>query len=111
MFSLSFTISNRESNRPVMFSRMCRLVSRRWVYRLEVSSKKVSKVCYRVLRVADELRLGLRALEFFTIDVGEYAWDLAVALLVCYDFRFALLDLRQCKQRGRIRESCGLLEL
>ena len=38
--------------------------------------------------------LGLRALEFFIIDVGEDARDLAVAFFVRYDFGFAFLHYR-----------------
>lgn len=48
------------------------------VYRLEVLAEVISEVCNGVLRVADELCLGLGTVKFFSIDVRENSRDLTV---------------------------------
>ena len=83
-----------EGYRAVVFSWMGRLVAWAGIYRFEVLAQEVSEICNCVLCVAYKLNLGLRALEFFAIDVGEDARDLAVAFFVRYDFGFAFLYYR-----------------
>ena len=48
------------------------------IYRLEILAEVISEVCNGVLRVADELRLGLGTVEFLSIDVRENSRDLTV---------------------------------
>jgi hypothetical protein len=41
-------------------------------------AEKVAEVCDGVLRIADNLGLGLTTVEFFAFDVGQGGGDLAV---------------------------------
>ena len=41
-------------------------------------AQEIAKVGRRVLRIADELALGLPAMEFFAFDIGQSGGDLAV---------------------------------
>lgn len=54
-------------------------------------AQEVAEVGYRVLWVADELALGLPAVELFALDVREDRGDLAVAVLVGNDLSLAVL--------------------
>jgi hypothetical protein len=70
------------------------LVAWTGIYRFKVLAQEISEICNCVLRIAHKLGLGLRALEFFAVDVGEYARDLAVTFFVRYDFSFAFLQVQ-----------------
>ena len=41
-------------------------------------SKEIAEVCDGVLRIADNLGLGLATVEFFSLDVGQGSGDLTV---------------------------------
>lgn len=70
------------------------------IYRLEVLANIVSEVCNSVLGIADKLGLGLSAVVFFTIDVGQNSRDLTISFLVGDDFSLALRSEASNGTRG-----------
>lgn len=54
-------------------------------------AQEVAKVGDRVLGVADQLALGLSAVQLFSLDVGQGGGDLAVSVFVGDDLGLAVL--------------------
>lgn len=71
-------VADGESDSRVILLGVGGLLAGCGVYRLEVLAEVVSEICNGVLRVANELCLGLSTVEFLSIDVRENSRDLTV---------------------------------
>jgi hypothetical protein len=76
------------------------------IYRLEVLANIVSEVCNSVLGIADKLGLGLSAVVFFTINVGQNSRDLTISFLVGDDFSLAFLYIKPLEYSSRFTIGC-----
>lgn len=91
-------IANGESNGGVVSLRMRGCMTWGWVYRLEtvkksanmssnnsevliLLAKEILEICDCVVWVSDQLRLCLGSVVLFTVDVGQYRWDMAVFMV------------------------------
>lgn len=74
--SMSLYLDRIQYDYPHMSSALAILIEQ--IGLLLLLSKEISKVCNSVFRIPHQLRFGLSTLEFFAVDIGQDARNLAI---------------------------------